>query len=114
MAPAAIPPAVEACHICLQWIIPLLDHFPRNRRFTLGERIESGLLDVLQSLIAAAYSREKTTPLTEANQKLAVTRHLWRLCFELRVIPVARYEHGARLFVDLGRQIGGWRKASME
>ncbi|MDG4595359.1 MAG: hypothetical protein P9F75_06650 [Candidatus Contendobacter sp.] len=32
---------------------------PRARRFTLGERLENGLLRLLESLVEAAYSREK-------------------------------------------------------
>ncbi|PCJ12000.1 MAG: hypothetical protein COB04_18360 [Gammaproteobacteria bacterium] len=47
------PQAVQDCHLLLEWLIPLLDKFPRNRRFTLGERIESGLLEVLENLIQA-------------------------------------------------------------
>jgi len=43
------PRAVEACHELLLWLIPLLDQFPRSRRFTLGERIEKLLLSVLES-----------------------------------------------------------------
>ena len=39
-----VPRAVQRCHELLAWLIPLLDHFPRSRRFTLGERLESGLL----------------------------------------------------------------------
>jgi hypothetical protein len=31
-------------------------------------------------------------------------QHLWRLAYELQVIPIKRYEHGARLMDDLGRQ----------
>jgi len=30
----AMPKAVEDCHALLAWIIPKLDDFPRNRRFT--------------------------------------------------------------------------------
>lgn len=51
------PQAVEACHDLLAWMIPQLDKLPRPRRFTIGERIESGLLEVLERLIEAAYSR---------------------------------------------------------
>ena len=32
------PHAVQSCHDLLLWLIPLLDKFPRSRRFTLGER----------------------------------------------------------------------------
>jgi hypothetical protein len=39
-------------------------------------------------------------------------RHLWRLGHELQVLPTRRYEHGARLMDDLGRQIGGWLRST--
>ncbi len=47
---ATTPKAIDDCHELLLWIIPQLDKFPRDRRFTLGERIETGVLDVLARL----------------------------------------------------------------
>ena len=105
------PQAVQACHELLLWLIPQLDKFPRARRFTLGERIENGLLEVLELLVDAAYSRTKQAVLKQANLRLAVARHLWRLAQELQIISTRRYEHGARLMDDLGRQIGGWLRS---
>lgn len=106
-----VPRAVQACHELLAWLIPLLDQFPRVRRFTLGERLETGLLAVLEDLVEAAYNRDRRPALLRANRRLAVCRHLWRLALELKVITLKRYEHGARLMEDLGRQVGGWLKA---
>lgn len=103
-----VPRAVQLCHELLAWLIPLLDHFPRQRRFTLGERLESGLLSVLEALVEAAFTRHKQAALKRANRRLAVNRHLWRLAVELKVINLKRYEHGIRLMDDLGRQIGAW------
>lgn len=107
----SLPPAVQRCHELLVWLIPLLDQFPRNRRFTLGERLETGLLAVLENLVDATYARDKHEALSRANRRLAVIRHLWRLCLELQVIGLRRYEHGAKLMLDLGAQIGGWRRS---
>ena len=106
------PQAVQSCHKLLVWFVPLLDHFPRNRRFTLGEKIETSLLKVLEKLVKASYSKRKRYPLEEANNQLNIVIHLWRLCFELRVISKKRYGHGAGLLLELGKQIGGWRKYS--
>jgi len=111
VAVSTIPQAVQSCHELLLWLIPQLDKFPRVRRFTLGERIESGLLEVLELLVEAAYSRNKDTSLRRANLKLEVVRHLWRLAHELKVTATRQYEHGARLLDDLGRQIGGWLRS---
>jgi hypothetical protein len=107
----SLPKAVQDCHTLLIWLIPLLDDFPRNRRFTLGERLESGLLEILELLVEAAYARNKRDLLKRANMRLAVIRHLWRIAYELQTIPAKRYEHGARLLEDLGKQVGGWLKS---
>ncbi len=111
-APDTTPQAVQACHELILWMIPQLDKFPRVRRFTLGERLESTLLLVLERLTEAAYTKQRKELLREANSKLAVARHLWRLSWELRLLPDKSYHHGAGLLVDLGRQVGGWHKAS--
>ena len=108
---ASVPQAVQSCHELLLWLIPQLDKFPRVRRFTLGDRIEAGLLDVLELLVEAAYTSKKEAPLRRANLRLEIVRHLWRLGYELRAVAIRQYEHGARLLDDLGRQIGGWLRS---
>ena len=102
------PRAVQLCHETLVWIIPQLDKFPRSRRFTVGERIEKGLLEVLGYLVEASYSRKNKTSLKLANRQLAVFRHVWRVSFELNNIGHKRYQYGAGLLLDFGRQMGGW------
>jgi predicted lipoprotein len=74
----SLPQAVQDCHKLIVWLIPQLDKFPRNRRFTLGERIETAILGVLETLVEAAYSRNRRPLLKQANVQLAVARHLWR------------------------------------
>lgn len=68
------PQAVQACHQILLWMIPQLDRFPRARRFTLGERLETSLLEVLELLVEAAWSRDKQAVLRRANLRLEARR----------------------------------------
>ena len=49
--PTPPPKAVQDCHDLILWVIPHLDKFPRLRRYTLGERIEQGVLEVLELLV---------------------------------------------------------------
>jgi hypothetical protein len=51
------PRAIEDCHALLGWMLPQLDKFPRARRFTLGSRIDDGLLFVPEKLVEAAYTK---------------------------------------------------------
>ncbi|OAI13512.1 MULTISPECIES: four helix bundle protein [Methylomonas] len=103
----ATPVAIHDCHQLLAWIIPQLDHFPQARRFTLGEKLEWLLMDVLEFLLEAAYQKgdAKLQMLARANRKLAVARHLWRLGFELKVCSFNAYQHGAELMVDLRKAL---------
>ncbi len=55
MSPSNVPQGVQSCHDLLLWLILQLDKFPRSRRFTLGERLETGLLEVLEMLVEPAY-----------------------------------------------------------
>jgi hypothetical protein len=105
------PQAVQAAHELLLWLIPQIDKFPRVRRFTLGERLESALLDVLEFCVEAAFTHNKRAALQKANLRLEVVKHLWRLALELQVVALRQYEHGVRLTDELGRQLGGWLRS---
>lgn len=107
---AQTPQAVEACHQLLLWLLPLLNQFPRNQRFSLGERLQGHLLDVLESLLKASWQTNKKQSLADANISLEMARHLWRLCHDVQIISTKRYEHGIRLMMGLGKQIGGWSR----
>jgi hypothetical protein len=48
------PKAVQDCRDLLLWMIPHLDKLPKNRRYTLGEKLENRVLTVLESLVSAA------------------------------------------------------------
>ena len=105
------PQALQACHELLLWLIPQLDKFPRVRRFTLGERLEQTLLEVLELTVEASFSRAKQAPLKRANLRLEVAKHLWRFAHELKLISTRRYEYGSQLMDELGRQLGGWLRS---
>jgi len=106
------PQAVQAGHELLRWMIPHIDKFPRIHRFTLGERLESALLEVLELSVEAAFTRDKRHALQRANLRLEVAKHLWRLAMELQQgVSVKQYEYGGRLMDELGRQLGGWLRS---
>ena len=64
------PQAVQACYELLHWLIPHPDKFPRVRRFTLGERLESVLLEVLEATVKSAYTRNKQQSLRNCSVSL--------------------------------------------
>ena len=104
-------PALEAAYQLVLWLAPAVDKFPRNFKFTLGDRIIATAIEALDHLIAATYSRERIANLSAANLALERLRFFMRLASDLRIIDLRRYEHAARLIDETGRLIGGWIKA---
>lgn len=93
------------------WLIQRLDKFPRNRKFTLGDHLERGALDLLRLLIKAKYSRAPRAELGEANLLLQQMRFLVRLAKDLRCLAINSYEFAAQQIDGIGAEIGGWLKS---
>lgn len=105
-------PALEAMYRFNLWLIPAVEKFPRTQKFLLGDRIQSGALDVLDALIEATYSRSRDAALTRANLTLEKLRFLFRLANDLHHLDSRRFEHAARALDEVGRLVGGWTKAN--
>ena len=104
--------AITRLYDYLLWMIPKLDKFPRNQKFVLGDRVETTMLDILELLLDAAYSRKKQVALRQANLKLEKLRYLVRLSKDLKLINHRAYELSAREINNIGSSIGGWLKYS--
>ena len=91
-------------------MISKVESFPRGKKFTLGDRIVNQILDILESLIEAAYSREKVNILKRTNIRIEKLRYLIRLCVDNKVIAMNSYEYISNEIDHLGKQVGGWIK----
>jgi hypothetical protein len=94
----------------LLWLIPQLEKFPKSQRYLLGDRIETRLLDVMDLLVRAAYTRNKTQFLRDANLTIEQLRYLVRLVKDLRYLSLKGYEFVSKNLNEIGAEIGGWLK----
>lgn len=103
--------AIEAHYQFLLWLGPTLENFPKDKKFTLGDRIQNQALDILEALIEATYTRERVLHLRRANLGIEKLRFLFRLATDLKVLDRRRYEFAARTLDETGRSVGAWAKA---
>ena len=92
------------------WLLPQVAKFPRAHRFTLGERMETAILDVLEQLVEAQYSRRKLDLLRAVNLRLERLRFLIRLAKDLQVMSLRHYEYAVEHLHEVGSLVGGWLK----
>ncbi len=104
------PAVIVQYYDLLRWLMGRVAKYPRDHRFTLGDRTISLGLDVLENLLEAAYSKNKAECLRAADLCLAKLRYLIRLAKDERCVSLKQYEFASREMAEVGKQIGGWRK----
>lgn len=104
-------PAVTKLYDIILWLIPQVEKIPRDYKFTVGDRIINVLLDSLETLIEAVYSKDKQHLLRRLNLQLEKLRYLIRLSKDLRCLSIKKYEYISNEINELGKMTGGWMKA---
>jgi len=93
------------------WLLPKCEKYPRNYRFSVGERTVAAMLDVLTLLVEASYTARREPILQDANRKANHLRYLLRLAKDLKLLSVDSYGYAAERLEEIGRMTGGWLKS---
>ena len=105
-----VPPVIAKVYDLQIWLMQQVPKFPRSHRFVLGDRIQTQALDILELLIEAAYSRDKTAQLRRAGIQIEKLRYLMRLSKDMEFLPIKSYEFVATQLDEIGRMVGGWQR----
>jgi len=92
------------------WIMDRTQKFPKSTRFTFGQRIDNLVLDVLEAVVDACYSKRSSAVMHEANRKLSRLRILLRMSADRRYLSLRQYHFAGEKIDEIGRMIGGWLK----
>jgi 23S rRNA-intervening sequence protein len=103
-------PIIQKTYDLIKWYVPHLNRLPRQHKFSLGDRISSGLYDLLESLIKARYSKDKVAQLNDINVQLEILRYQTRLLYDFELMDVRRLEFVSNAVNDIGKDLGGWIK----
>ena len=104
-------PIFARCDELVLWVLRATVRYPRHYRAALGKATQEAALRLQRELIAAARRRDKRAALQAADEALHELRVLLRQGQALQLLTLGQYEHVARLVDEVGRLIGGWRKA---
>jgi hypothetical protein len=83
---------------------------PKQDRYTIWERSENTLLDMLECFLEAGYTKQTTKYmlLEKASVKLNLFRFLIRLMKDTRSLDTKKYLAVQTLIDEIGRMLGGW------
>jgi hypothetical protein len=96
----------------LLWLI-VVPHMPKRSKYTIGQRIENKLLDLLE-LSYLAYFTTKEKRLKKVGECILVLdtlKFLVSIAWEGKLISNSQYERIAISLDELGKMFGGWKKS---
>jgi hypothetical protein len=98
----------------LVWLLPHTAGWPREQRHAVTGHVIALAMGTHDALIAARHgsAAQRGESLRTADIQLDQLRQYLQLAWQLRWMSDGQYQHVSRLTTELGRLIGGWRRAS--
>jgi len=97
--------------------VSILDDYtasmPRDRKFTMGDRLLARGMLLLKTVVEAYYLPRhiKKPKIAEANVHCEIIRQILRLLFEKGLHNLKKHERYSRELDTIGKSLGGWLKS---
>jgi four helix bundle protein len=98
------------------WLLAVTNHVPRSQRFVVTKRLLDAALDFQEILVEAnaCRGRARLGRLDQADAELDKVRLYLRLAHRWQWLSQGQYHHGAAHIAEIGRLLGGWKKATRQ
>ncbi|MBT4648978.1 diversity-generating retroelement protein Avd [bacterium] len=87
---------------------------PKKDRFTIFERCEATLLDIIENILLASSQnpKDKLPTLNHINLKLNLLRVFIRLIKDVKAIDNKKYVNLQSMIDEIGKMLGGWIRST--
>ena len=97
--------------ILLRTLVAIKD-FPREYKFTLGEKIKDELIELVVMIYRANSAINKKQHIESLLERIQAIQLLLRLSHDMKVLSRRNYAALAQMTDGLGKQAQGWLKSS--
>ena len=87
-------------------------NIPRTSRYTLGEKVEQLLIEVLDAVSTAAYleKQQKLPYIKRAISRLDIMKFFLQVAWETNTLGIKRFISMSEKANEVGRMLNGWAK----
>lgn len=87
-------------------------HFPKQNRYTLGNKIDEIFLAAIEYCFLASYANRetKTVQLERCISRVDLLKLFLLLAWEIHAIDIKKYTVLSEQLLEVGKMLGGWRK----
>ena len=86
--------------------------FPREYKYTLGQKIKDELIEIVVLIYRANSARNKEQHIQEIMERVQAVQLLMRLSHDMKILPRRHYAALSEMTESLAKQAQGWLKSS--
>jgi hypothetical protein len=105
-------PIYKLSYELLGQVVQVTKEFPREFKFTLGQRLRDEVIELLVLIYRANSQKDKAPVISELLERILVVELLVRLCHDLRILTRKHYAALVQMTESLARQAEGWKKSA--
>lgn len=107
-------PVYKSCYSLLVETTRLTPHLPRVCRYTLGQDLRKGVMDILKMIYRANATRNKVPIISRMRETLLEVQLDTRLMCDLKYISEGQYTLFVEQTADISKQLAAWGKSERE
>ena len=88
----------------------MINHFPREYKYSLGERIQNAAIEVIVLIYKANSSVDKSVQIGKIIENIQLIYLFLRLSKDLKIISIDKYAELIEIFDGISKQAYGWQK----
>ncbi len=92
--------------------VNLINHFPREYKYSLGERIQNVAIDIIVLIYKANSSNDKSVLISKIIENIQLLYLFLRLSHDLKIISVDKYAEIIEMLDGISKQACGWQKSN--
>ena len=107
-------PVYKVCYDLLISTFYIVNHFKREYKYTLGERIKSEILNTLIKIYWANTHTNKLAALEKSRNHLELVRLYYRIIKDLKQISLEKFVEMNDKIESISKQLFAWQKSEKQ
>jgi hypothetical protein len=105
-------PIYKKTYDVLLRVMTATNDFPREYKYTLGQKIKDELIELVVTIYRANSSKDKIYHIQLILERIQAIQLMIRLCHDMRIMSRGNYVALAEMTDSLGKQAQGWLTGS--
>lgn len=105
-------PIYQSCYDCILNIMQLISHFPKEYKYSLGERIQDSAMEMILCIYKANTVKYKSGHLKDLLNYIQMLYLFLRLSHDMKILSTENYSKTVEMVNNVSRQAQGWLNAN--